>query len=333
MTDERPELLQTGALMPMIEAQLNEHFRVHRLDAPDAEAMLAEAGPRIRAVATGVGSVGKGERRVTEALLAKLPKVEIVSNFGVGYDAVDAVAAGALGVVVTNTPGVLDDEVADLTIGLLLSTIRELPQSERHLRAGKWPQGGFPLTATLRDRTIGIVGMGRIGRAIATRLAGFGRPIAYHTRRPVADVPYRHYDSLLGLAKDVDVLIVIVPGGAETKHMIDAGVLAALGPEGVLINVARGSVVDEAALIRALRDGTIKAAGLDVYENEPNVPAELMALDNVVLLPHVASATHVTRNAMGQLTVDNLLAWKEGRAPLTPVPETPVPAGWGRGTG
>lgn len=320
----RPDLLQTGPMMAMIEAQLNEHFTVRRLDAPDAEAVLAEIGPHIRAAATGVGSTGGGARRVTDALMARLPALEIVANFGVGYDSVDAEAAGRRGIVVTNTPGVLDDEVADLTVGLVLSTIRQLPQAERYLRAGKWPSGAFPLTATLRDRTIGIVGMGRIGKAIAQRLEGFGRPIAYHSRRPVEGVPYRHYPDLLGLARDVDVLIVIVPGGPETNHMINAEVLAALGPTGSLINVARGSVVDEEALIKALQQGTIASAGLDVFANEPHVPEALIALDNVVLLPHVASATHLTRNAMGQLVVDNLTAWFSGRPPLTPVPETPV---------
>ncbi len=323
--DTRPDLLQTGPMMAMIEEQLARHFRVHRLDAPDGEAMLAEVGPRIRAVATGVGSTAGARNRVTGALMDRLPQLEIVANFGVGYDSVEAEEAGRRGVVVTNTPGVLDDEVADLAVALTLSTVRRLPQAERHLRAGLWPARGFPLSPTLRDRSIGIVGMGRIGRAIARRLDGFGRPIAYHTRRPVPDLPYPHYPELVALARDVGVLIVIVPGGAETHHMIDAAVLEALGPQGVLINVARGSVVDEPALIRALQDGTIAAAGLDVFEHEPNVPAELIALDNVVLLPHVASATHVTRNAMGQLVVDNLLAWLDGRPPLTPVPETPWP--------
>lgn len=327
MTDDRtrPDLLQTGPLMPIIEAQLLEHFNVHRLDRDDAEAMLAEVGPRIRAVATGVGATGGGARRVTEALMARLPALEIVSNFGVGYDSVDAEAAGKRGVIVTNTPGVLDDEVADLTVALLLATIRRLPQADRYVREGKWTSGPFPFSATLRDRSIGIVGMGRIGRAIAQRLAGFGRPIVYHTRRPVIGLHYHHYPDLLNMAQDVDVLVLIVPGGAETNNMINAKVLKALGPNGVLINVARGSVVDEPALIEALQNGTIAAAGLDVFADEPRVPEALIAMDNVVLLPHIASATHVTRNAMGQLVVDNLLAWKDGQRPLTPVPETPVP--------
>lgn len=322
---ERIELLQTGPMMRMIEVQLQEHFVVHRLDGPDGEAVLAQAGPRIRAVATGVGSTAGTRHRVTAELIARLPKLEIVSNFGVGYDSVDAVAAATRGVVVTNTPGVLDDEVADLTIGLLLATVRRLPQAERYLRAGRWLQGGFPLTATLRDRSVGIVGMGRIGQAIARRLAGFDRPIAYHSRRPAAGVDYPHYPDLMDLARDVDTMIVIVPGGAETRNMINADVLKALGPRGILINVARGSVVDEPALIAALKDGTIASAGLDVFANEPQVPEELMTLDNAVLLPHVASATEVTRNAMGQLVVDNLLAWAAGKPVLTPVPETPWP--------
>ncbi|MCB4770706.1 2-hydroxyacid dehydrogenase [Ancylobacter sp. Lp-2] len=319
----RIELLQTGPLMPMIEAQLTEHFVVHRLDGPDGDAVLVQAGPRIRAVATGVGATAR--RRVTAELMDALPQLEIVSNFGVGYDSVDAPAAGKRGVVVTNTPGVLDDEVADLSLALTLAAIRRLPQAERHLRAGKWPAGAYPLTATLRDRSIGIVGMGRIGKAIARRLEGFGRPIAYHSRRPAEGVDYPHYPDLLALARDVDTLIVIVPGGAATDRMINAEVLAALGPRGVLINVARGSVVDEEALIAALQDGTILAAGLDVFAHEPNVPEALIALDNVVLLPHVASATQLTRDAMGQLVVDNLLAWAAGQPPLTPVAETPWP--------
>ncbi|MFK8249908.1 2-hydroxyacid dehydrogenase [Ancylobacter terrae] len=323
MSAEKIEILQTGPMMAMIEAQLRAHFTVHRLDAEGAEAMLAEAAPRIRAIATGVGA---GKRGVDADLLALLPHVEFVSNFGVGYDTVNVAEAAKRGIIVTNTPGVLDDEVADLAVALTLMTVRQLPQAEQHVRQGRWPQGAFPLTASLRDRSIGIAGMGRIGQAIARRFEGFGRPIAYHTRRPVPGLAYRHYASLIELARDVDVLVVIVPGGAATRHMINAEVLAALGPRGILINVARGSVVDEEALIAALTDGTIEAAGLDVFAHEPHVPPALLALDNAVLLPHVASATTLTRNAMGQLVVDNLLAWAAGRPPLTPVPETPVKA-------
>jgi lactate dehydrogenase-like 2-hydroxyacid dehydrogenase len=257
--------------------------------------------------------------------MQKMPKLEIVGNFGVGYDSVDANWAGEHGIVVTNTPGVLDEEVADTTIGLLINTVRQLPQSERYLRAGKWLEKPFPLSPTLRNRKIGIVGMGRIGQAIARRIEAMGLPIAYHSRRPATDVAYRHYSNLVDMAREVDVLIAIVPGGAATKNMINGEVLEALGPDGVLINVARGSVVDEQALIEALRAKKILSAGLDVFADEPRVPKELIEMENVVLLPHVGSASVETRRAMGQLVVDNLKSWAAGKGPLTPVPETPWP--------
>jgi lactate dehydrogenase-like 2-hydroxyacid dehydrogenase len=253
-----------------------------------------------------------------------LPKLQIISSFGVGYDHIDANAAAKRGIVVTHTPDVLTEEVADTAIGLLLNTVRELPQSERYLRAGKWPEGNYPLSrATLRDRTVGMVGLGRIGIAIARRLEAFGVPAVYHTRQPRPELGYRHYPRLTDMARDVDTLMVIVPGGAATKNMIDAEVLAALGPNGIVINVARGSVIDEPALIAALRDRKILAAGLDVFVAEPHVPEELLAMDNVVLLPHVGSASEFTRAKMDQLLVDNILAWAAGKPPLTPVPETP----------
>ncbi len=317
---ERPDLLLTGKMVPVVEESVDKLFTVHRLaNAKDREAFIAEVAPRIRAIATG------GQFPVTAELMGKMPKLEIVSNFGVGYDSVDAKWAGAHGIVVTNSPDVLNDEVADTTIALLLNTLRELPQAEKYLRAGKWPEKPYPLTNTLRDRTIGIVGMGRIGKAIAKRLEGFGRPIVYHSRKPAADVSYKHYPDLTAMAKDVDVLIAIIPGGPATKNIINADVLKALGPNGVLINVARGSVVDEPALIEALQKKTILSAGLDVFAGEPKVPQALIDMDNVVLLPHVASATHWTRRAMGQLVVDNLASWAAGKGPVTPVPETPWP--------
>jgi lactate dehydrogenase-like 2-hydroxyacid dehydrogenase len=214
---------------------------------------------------------------------------------------------------------------------LILCTVREFPQAERYLRAGKWVERAYPLTrATLRNRTVGMVGMGAIGQAIARRLEAMKVPVVYHSRRPAAGVGYRHYPNLLDMARDVDILVAMTPGGPETKNLINAEVLKALGPDGILINMARGSVVDEEALIQALKDKTILSAGLDVYLREPEVPAELIAMDNIVLFPHLGSASVYTRTQMDQLVVDNLLAWAAGKPPLTPVPETPWrPAGRG----
>jgi lactate dehydrogenase-like 2-hydroxyacid dehydrogenase len=261
-----------------------------------------------------------GQRRIDAELMDALPNLQIVANFGVGYDSVDVHAASERGVVVTNTPGVLDDEVTDTAMGLLLMTVRELNRAEQYLRAGKWPTDGpYPLTkSTMAGRRVGILGLGRIGEEIARRAEVFGMTVGYHNRNR-KDVPYRYYPTLLEMARDVDTLVVVVPGGAATHHLVDAEVLEALGPDGVLVNVGRGTVVDEAALIEALRTGTIQAAGLDVYENEPNVPQELIDLENTVLLPHVGSASEPTRRAMGRLVVDNLESWFEKAKPVTPV--------------
>jgi lactate dehydrogenase-like 2-hydroxyacid dehydrogenase len=258
--------------------------------------------------------------------MQRFPKLEQISSFGVGYDHIDAKWAGEHDIVVTNTPDVLNEEVADTALGLLLCTVREFPQADRYVRAGKWVEKHYPLSkATLRNRTIGMVGMGRIGKAIARRLEAFGVPVVYHSRNPQAGVEYKYYPKLIDMARDVDTLMVIVPGGAATRNMIDAEVLKALGPNGILINMARGSVVDEQALIKALKDRTIYSAGLDVILNEPHVPKELIEMDHIVLLPHLGSASEATRAAMDQLVVDNLLAWASGKPPLTPVPETPYP--------
>ncbi len=323
MTEPSPaEILLIRPMHNAVMEALARDFTLHRLDtAPDPEALLAATGPRIRGLAVGA------QTPVDGALMDRLPGLEIIANFGVGYDTVDARAAASRGIVVTNTPDVLTDEVADLAVGLLLATLRRIPQADRYLRAGHWPKAPFPLSASLRGRTVGILGLGRIGRAIAARLGGFGVRIAYHGRRPQADVPYAYHSTLMGLAEAADVLMVVAPGGADTVKLIDARVLAALGPQGVLVNVARGSLVDEAALAEALRGGTILAAGLDVFADEPHVPADLAALDNAVLLPHVGSASHHTRAAMAQLVIDNLVAWFSGRGPLTPVEETPWRAG------
>src|SRR6186713_1711827 len=277
---------------PIIEDALEKAgFTLHRaFAAADQEAFINQIAPKVRAIAAVAG-----HGPVDGAIMARFPKLEIVSSFGVGYDHIDAKWAGGHGIVVTNTPDVLNEEVADTALGLTLATVRHLPQAEKYLRAGHWPvKGDYQLTPSLRDRTAGIVGMGRIGKAIARRLDAMNVPVVYHTRRPT-DVSYKHYPNLVEMARDVDVIIVITPGGAATKNLVNADVLKALGPEGILINVARGSVVDEDALIKALRDKTILSAGLDVFANEPSVPQELIGMENVVLLPHVGSASHATR--------------------------------------
>jgi lactate dehydrogenase-like 2-hydroxyacid dehydrogenase len=322
MMAEKTEVLMTGPMMPLIIEGVSKAFTLHKLwEAKDRDALIEELAPRLRAIAAG-----GGHARVDATLLGRLPKVEIVSSFGVGYDHVDAKWAGQHGIAVTNTPDVLTEEVADTALGLLLCTVREFPQAERYLRAGKWEKGDYPLTkATLRDRTVGMVGLGRIGKAIARRLEAFGVPVAYYGRRKQPDVPYKYYSDLVAMARDVDTLVIITPGGAETKNLVNAPVLDALGPNGIVINVARGSVIDEPALIKALKEKKIYSAGLDVFAHEPKVPAELIAMENVVLFPHLGSASVWTRQKMGQLVVDNLLAWDAGKPPLTPVPETPWP--------
>ncbi len=311
------QILLPGAMTPLVVEGVSSAFTVHHLQKDaDREAFLRKHGDGIRGIAS-TGSHGP----IGQALFDKLPKLEIVSHFGVGYDNVDVVEAGRRGIVVTNTPGVLTDEVADLTLGLLIATVRELPRAEQHVRSGEWRKRAYPLTATLRSRSVGILGLGRIGKAIATRCEAFGLTVAYHGRNRQAGAGYEYYGSPYELAQAVDVLIAVTPGGSETRHLVDARVLEALGPNGIFINVARGSVVDEDALIAALRSKTILAAGLDVFENEPNIRPEFLELDNVVLLPHVASASVHTRNAMGQLVVDNLLSWFSGKGAVSPVPE------------
>jgi lactate dehydrogenase-like 2-hydroxyacid dehydrogenase len=322
---QRSEVLLVGPSRPILAKGL-ANFAVHSLSATANRGAFLAAIAHVHAMA-----VSAPVEQIDDALLARLPSLEIISSVGVGYDHIDADAAAKRGVVVTNTPDVLTEEVADTAIGLLLCTVRELPQGERYLRAGKWLEGLYPLSpATLRNRTVGLVGMGRIGMAIARRLEAFGMPMAYHTRNPRPELAYRYYPQLIDLARAVDTLIAIVPGGAATKNMIDAKILEALGPNGILINVARGSVVDEKALIAALQTKQITAAGLDVFVNEPHVPAELLAMENVVLFPHLGSASVFTREKMDQLMVDNILAWAAGKPPLAPVPETPW-LGWHAG--
>jgi len=317
MAADRREIVLFGPTKPTIVKGLETACTVYKAaDASDREAFIAEHG-NVRAIACAQG-------QLSASLLERFSKLEIIANFGVGYDNVDVKYAAAHNIIVTNTPEVLTEEVADTALGLLLCTVRELPQAERYLRSGKWLQKAYPLSkATLRNRTVGIVGMGAIGQAIARRLEAFGVPIVYHTRQQRPELAYRHYPKLIDMAHDVDTLMVIVPGGAATANMINAEVLDALGPNGILINMARGSVVDEQALIKALKDKRIMTAGLDVYAKEPEVPTELIEMENVVLFPHLGSASVYTRDKMDQLVVDNILAWAAGKPPLTPVPETP----------
>jgi lactate dehydrogenase-like 2-hydroxyacid dehydrogenase len=321
MAGEKADVVMFGG-KPIIEEALTKApgLQLHKaFAAPDKEAFIASIAPHVRAIAAVAG-----HGPVDGALMGRFPKLEIVSSFGVGYDHIDAKWAGEHGVIVTNTPDVLNEEVADTALGLLLCTVRHLPQAERYLRAGNWPKhGDYQLTPSLRDRTVGIVGMGRIGKAIARRLDAMNVPVVYHSRRPT-DVSYKHYPNLVEMAREADVLLVITPGGAATRNLINADVLEALGPNGILINMARGSVVDEAALIKALQDKTILMAGLDVFANEPQVPQELIAMENVVLLPHVGSGSIATRRAMDTLVADNIISWFSGRGPITPVAETPV---------
>jgi lactate dehydrogenase-like 2-hydroxyacid dehydrogenase len=321
MASDKPDILLIGPAKPVFVQGLEPTFTVHRLnEATDRDALIVAIADRVRAFA-----VTYSNQKVSGELMARFPRLELVATFGVGYDHVDAKWAGAHGIIVTHTPDVLTEEVADTALGLLLCTVREFPQAERYLRAGYWEKQHYPLTAaTLRNRTVGMVGMGRIGQAIARRLDAFAVPVVYHARRPLEGARYKHYPSLVAMARDVDTLMVIVPGGAETRNLIDAKVLDALGPTGIVINMARGSVVDEEALIAALREKRIFSAGLDVYAQEPKVPKALIEMENIVVFPHLGSATVYTRAAMDQLVVDNIMAWAAGKRPLTPVPETPV---------
>jgi len=312
---DRPEVLTASKLSPLYTPLLAAAYAVHdRLHETDPAA-LAAAAPRIRAIAAS------GESKVSGALIAQLPALEIVSVMGVGYDGIDVAAARARGVMVTHTPDVLNDDVADLAIGLMLGAARQLPQADRWVRDGKWLQGPMPLARKMSGARLGLVGIGRIGQAIAQRALAFGMSVAYTARHARPDLPWRHYADAAALAAASDFLVVITPGGAATRHLIDARVLAALGPKGILVNVARGSVVDEAALIDALERGVIAGAGLDVFEDEPRVPERLRALPHVVLTPHIGSATAATRQAMADLAADNLRLHFAGAPVRTPVPE------------
>jgi lactate dehydrogenase-like 2-hydroxyacid dehydrogenase len=314
------QVLQVGPLKPSLAETLRTSYRAYVLPENPAERgrFLDEHGDEITVVATS------GRTGVDAALMSALPNLGAVVNFGVGYDTTDMAAAARNGVVVSNTPDVLTDCVADTAVGLMIDVLRQFSAADRYVRAGRWPaDGNYPLTRQVSHTRVGIVGLGRIGTAIASRLTAFGGSIRYHNRRPVTDSPFAYVDSPVELARQVDVLIVAAAGGSGTRNLIDAGVLDALGPDGYLINIARGSVVDEEALVQALTAGRLAGAGLDVFADEPHVPDALLSMDNVVLLPHVASGTVETRAAMEELTLRNLDRFLQTGELVTPVP---VPA-------
>jgi len=323
ISSEKIDLIVHGPSKPIVNNGFPDQFVLHHFETTgDLERLRSEVAAKVRGMAITYNTV-RGDAR----MLARFPKLEIIASFGVGYDHVDAAYARDHNIMVTNTPDVLTEEVADIAMGLLICTLREFIKADKYLRSGLWLMQQYPLSVgSLRDRKVGLVGMGRIGQAIARRLDASKVPVVYHTRNPAAGVTYKHYPNLIEMAKAVDTLVLILPGGPSTSKMINADVMKALGPRGVIINVARGTVMDEQALIAALKSGTILAAGLDVFEKEPEVADELKAMQNVVLLPHIGSASVVTRNAMDQLVVDNLKAWFAGKPPLTPVAETPVKA-------
>ncbi|MCK0166292.1 2-hydroxyacid dehydrogenase [Jannaschia sp. S6380] len=310
------KLLQIGEITDRMRDALSDAFEIDVLfDRDDRSAFLAEHGADYPAILTN------GHWGVPEDVAAATPNLKVVSSYGVGYDAIDADAFADRGIKVAHTPDVLNDEVANTFVMLWLAVSRELIPSDRHARSGNWEKdGNYPLTRSVQNRRVGILGLGRIGQTIADRCAAFDAEIHYHSRSK-KDVPYTYHDSAVSLAQAVEVLVAITPGGPETHHLVNAEVLSALGSDGLFFNVARGSVVDEAALVRALQDGNIAGAGLDVFDEEPKIPDALKSMDNVVLTPHVASATHETRQAMGDLVVANLKQWLDDGSVKTPVPE------------
>ena len=310
-----PDIIITAPLPPFLYDPLKAAYTCHDYaQAADPPGLLAAVGGTIRGLVQG------GQSLTPTTLLDALPALEIVSVFGVGYDGVPVDYCRRRGIKVTHTPDVLTDDVADVAVALILMTGRGFVRANRFVHAGEWLKRGTELTTKLGGRTVGIVGLGRIGKAIAARVAAMGMKVAY-TGRHAQDVPYAFYADLTALAAASDFLVVACPGGPATRNLVDAGVLAALGKKGTLVNIARGSIVDEPALVRALADGTIKAAGLDVFVDEPNIPAALLTMDNVVLLPHTGSATRETRQAMGDLCKANLDAWFAGKPLPTLIPE------------
>ncbi|MBV9549232.1 MAG: 2-hydroxyacid dehydrogenase [Alphaproteobacteria bacterium] len=307
------DVLQVAHVVPAIADKLKATYHVHR--ASPGDTIAPDLAPKIRAIVAGGVAPA--------SLLAQLPKLEIIASASVGYDGIGVTEAGARNIPVTHTPNVLNDDVADLAIALMVMTARGLATADKYVRDGQWvAKGNMKLARTVSGKKLGIVGLGRIGKDIARRAEAMNMTISYTNRRPVEGVPYKFVSSLLDLARDNDFIILIASAGPDATKMINKDVIEALGPDGILINVSRGRVVDEAALVQALKSGKLGGAALDVFEDEPNVPAELMAMDNVVLTPHLGSSTIETRTAMGQLALDNLAAWFAGRPLLTEVPET-----------
>jgi hydroxypyruvate reductase len=311
MSNETPNVMLVSQVMPYMAQTLNEQYVVHEKDHITDPGALQ----RIRAI------VGGGDSKVEAKLMALLPNLEMISVVGVGYDGVDVKAALERGIRISHTPNVLNDDVADLAMAHLLNVSRRLPQADRFVRNSDWVDGPYPLSRKLSGSRLGLVGMGRIGQAIAKRALAFDMSISYTARSPRGEVPYTFHATPEALAANVDFLVVITPGGPGTRHLINASVLKALGPKGYLVNVARGSVVDEAALIDALQKKQIAGAGLDVFADEPRVSAELRNLQNVVLTPHVGSATFETRKAMSDLALANLRAHFQGEPLVSPIPE------------
>jgi hydroxypyruvate reductase len=310
----KPEILVVTPWHPATLEVLEQEFVTHKLWlAADPKALLASSAERVRAIATSPFA------RIDAALIDTLPRLEIISCFGVGVDSIDLAAAKRRNIIVTNAPNAMNDCVADLTLGLIIAVSRRLCDGDQFVRAGKWLKETRPLGRKVSGKRLGIIGMGRIGKVIARRAAAFDMVIAYHSRHRVSESPFAYYAQLVDLARNSDYLVAIVPGGNETYHLVNEEVMRALGPTGILVNVARGSVVDEKALVKCLQEGALGGAGLDVFEEEPKVPDALFTMDNVVLQPHVGSATHETRAAMGQLTIDNLIVHFAGKPPLTPV--------------
>ncbi|OBH01584.1 2-hydroxyacid dehydrogenase [Mycobacterium sp. E3247] len=314
-TEKIPGAVRVGAFERTFDAELTARYDITKLpDGPGRAAFLAEHGPDIRVAITS------GPPGLDADTIAALPNLEVIVNNGAGVDMIDLPAAQRRGIGVSNTPDVLSDTVADTALGLILMTLRRFGAADRYVRAGRWVRDGpFPYGRDVNGLQVGILGLGRIGSAIATRLLGFDCAIAYHNRHRIDGSPYRYADSPVELAESVDILVVATTGDPHTRHLVDRTVLEALGPEGYLINIARGSVVDQDALVELLAGGALGGAGLDVFADEPHVPTELLTLDNVVLFPHIGSATGRTRRAMALLAIRNLESYLDTGELVTPV--------------